>query len=505
MNKCMHLSEHSQIKLGAVISYTSVAFNALSGLLYTPWMISCIGSDDYGLYTLAISVVNFFLLDFGLGDAVSRFMSKYYAEGKDELVAGFLGIVFKVYLIITAAIAAVLLLIYLNIDSIYAGLGPDQLRVFRGLYIIVALYSLFSFPFTPLSGILTSKERFVALNLCNLAQKVGTVALIVVALLFGWGVYALVAVNALVSVAVTLVKLLIVAKGTDVTVSIRSWDPGTARQVVGFSVWVTVTQVCQRLIFSIMPSIIAMSSTTSEVTLFGLASSLEGYVYTVADALNGMFMPKVTRSLAGEGEELQSLMARIGRIQLYIIGFIFVCFLAIGTRFVDCWMGDGYEPLWICAVLLILPSVIELPQMIGGTAITASGYVREKAVVFIGMAACNIVLGFVLTRHLGALGGCISICVSYLLRTFGENVLYRTRLGIDLASFFSKTFRGWLLPAALTLAVGCAVSALLPIGGWGGLVMCGVVTLLVYAVTCWAFAFDDYEKSLVAGTLARRH
>ncbi|MBM6774916.1 hypothetical protein [Olsenella profusa] len=494
---------YSQLKAGAAISYAAVAFNTLAGLLYTPWMISCIGSDDYGLYTLAISVVNFFLLDFGLGDAVSRFMSKYYAEGRDELVAGFLGIVFKVYLIITAAIAIVLLIIYINIDAIYAGLGPHQLQVFRGLYLIVALYSLFSFPFSPLSGILTAKERFVALNLCNLAQKVGTVALIVVALLLGWGVYALVAVNALVSVAVTLVKLFIVSKWTDVTVNVGSWDSGTAGQVIGFSVWVTVSQICQRLIFSIMPSIIAMTSSTIEVTLFGLASSLEGYVYTVAAALNGMFMPKVSRSLAGEDEGLQSLMIRIGRIQLYIIGFIFVCFLAIGTRFVDCWMGEGYEPLWACTVLLILPSVFELPQLIGGTAITASGHVKEKSIVFIGMAACNIALGFVLTRFLGAFGGCVSICVAYFLRTLGENVLYKMKLGIDLSSFFIQTFLRWLAPAVITLTGGCVVSALLPVEGWAGFVICGVIAFLVYAMTCWMFAFDDYEKNLVKGLFAR--
>ena len=504
MMKCSDVSSLSQMKIGAAISYASVAFNTLAGLLYTPWMISCIGSDDYGLYTLAISVVNFFLLDFGLGDAVSRFMSKYYAEGKSELVAGFLGIVFKVYLAITAVIAVVLLVIYLNIDVIYAGLGSGQLQVFRGLYLIVSLYSLFSFPFSPLSGILTSKERFVALNLCNLAQKVGTVALIVVSLLMGWGVYALVAVNAIVSVAVTLAKLLIVSKRTDVTVSVGSWDSGAARQVVGFSAWVTVTQICQRLIFSVMPSIIAASSSTSEVTLFGLASSLEGYVYTVAAALNGMFMPKVSRSLAGEDEELQDLMARIGRIQLYIIGFIFVCFLAIGMRFVDCWMGEGYERLWICTTLLILPSVVELPQLIGGTAITASGHVREKSLVFIGMAVCNIVLGLILTRFFGAFGGCVSICLAYYLRTLGENLLYKTKLGINLASFFIQVFSRWLAPAMVTIIAGCIASAFLPVGGWIGFVICGATTLFVYVLACWTLAFDDYEKSLMKGLFARR-
>ena len=81
----------SQYKTGAILSYSSVVFNTVAGLIYTPWMISCIGADDYDLYTLALSVVNFFLLDFGLGDSVSRFLSKYYAEENYSAVAEFWG------------------------------------------------------------------------------------------------------------------------------------------------------------------------------------------------------------------------------------------------------------------------------------------------------------------------------------------------------------------------------------------------------------------------------
>lgn len=57
----------SQYKTGAILSYSSVVFNTVAGLIYTPWMISCIGADDYGLYTLALSVVNFFYWILGSG------------------------------------------------------------------------------------------------------------------------------------------------------------------------------------------------------------------------------------------------------------------------------------------------------------------------------------------------------------------------------------------------------------------------------------------------------
>ena len=195
------------------------------------------------------------------------------------------------------------------------------------------------------------------------------------------------------------------------------------------------------------------------------------------------------------------MMTRVGRIQLYIIGFIFVCFAALGGRFVNCWMGPGYDALWPCALLLIVPSLIELPQLIGVTAITASGNVQAKALVYIATALTNVALGLVLTRFIGAFGGCISICVAYFLRTFGEYLIYRNQLGIRLGVFFRDTFGRWTGAAVLTLAVGLAASRVVPVSGWAGFIACGLVMFVAYAVLLRAFVINDYEKALVTGLL----
>ena len=71
-----------QVVFGALISYIAIAFNVISGLLYTPWMIHSIGDDKYALYTLALSIINIFLMDFGIGSAVTKFLSNYYAKGE---------------------------------------------------------------------------------------------------------------------------------------------------------------------------------------------------------------------------------------------------------------------------------------------------------------------------------------------------------------------------------------------------------------------------------------
>ena len=79
-------SSGKQVKIGAIFSYMAIFINIVSALIYTPWMLSHIGESDYGLFTLAHSLINLFLLDFGISAAVTRFISKYKAEGEQEKI-----------------------------------------------------------------------------------------------------------------------------------------------------------------------------------------------------------------------------------------------------------------------------------------------------------------------------------------------------------------------------------------------------------------------------------
>lgn len=80
----MKKSNYSQLKIGAIITYLSIAFNIIAGLIYTPWMVDQIGQSDYGIYTLANSLISLFLIDFGLSSATSRFVAKYRAENDEK-------------------------------------------------------------------------------------------------------------------------------------------------------------------------------------------------------------------------------------------------------------------------------------------------------------------------------------------------------------------------------------------------------------------------------------
>lgn len=487
------------------MSYGAIAFNIIAGLVYTPWMIRTIGDDQYALYTLATSVINIFLLDFGIGASVTKFLSNYYARGQYEEANCFMGIVYKVFIGISLVIAICLGAFYFLIDSVYLKLTAEELATFKNLYLIVATYSVLSFPFTTFNGVLMANERFIEVKACNFGQKVFSVILIVLLLLSNKGIYALVMVHTFSNVVFLILKYSFIRKRTRQRAALKYWDKRLAAQLFGFSIWITVINLAQRCIFNIMPTLIAATISSAAVTLFSLAATLEGYVYTFADAINGMFMPKVSRILAqGKVEqELSSLMSKVGKFHVYTIGLLFIGFICIGRQFVELWMGDGYEAVYLCALLLIFPSLIDVPQQIAKTTLVVSDIVKEQGIIYSIMAAVNVTLSLLLLPILGVVGAAFSVCIAYLVRTAAFNVLYQRRLPIDLAYYFKSTYGHWLIIAGATLLWGRFVQTL-PLSGWLGLLEKAVLIGMIYVILTLLIGLTPSARGFVFAKITNR-
>src|SRR5690625_763706 len=479
-----------QIKRGAIISYLAIGFNILAGLLYTPWMIKQIGQENFGLYTLAISFISMFVIDFGLGIAVSRFISKYLAEGKQKSIDRLLGITYKIYLLIDVLILVALIIVYFNIGTIFQELTPNEIEKFKVIYIIAALFSVISFPFLTLNGVLTSYEKFTQLKLCDLFNRVLTVSLIVIALLSGFGLYALVTVNAISGLIVIILKLIIIKRKTPVKVDLKYYNKTMTKELFNFSAWSAIVGIAQRFIFNITPAILGSLSGSVNIAIFGIAASLEGYVFTIANAINGLFLPRVSRMVNKEEDASKSiltLMIRIGRIQYCIIGIIVVGFILLGKDFILLWVGDDYVLAYYSTILLILPSIVYLPQQIGNTAIVALNKVKLQAYVFILMSVINVVLSIIFSWFWGVIGASLAIFVSYSIRNIGVNFIYYRVLKIDVFKFFKECHIKLTLPLLAAFGFNFLILSFLSELSWFNFLFRGIVLLGTYIIIMWLF------------------
>ena len=445
------MSSAKQLKLGALLSYVAIAINIVTGILYTPWMIHSIGRENFGLYTLAMSVISLFVFDFGLSSAVTRFIAKYLAEGQQDKANNCLGLVYRLYFIIDVVLFLILVGVFFFIPQIYKELSPDEIQKFEVVYCVAALYSVISFPFIPVNGVLTAHEKFIQLKICDVAHKLIIVVAMSACLLMGGGLYSLVIVNAAAGVLTILFKLYCIRRYTPQSVSLHYSNKSEFREILGFSGWVTVIAVAQRCVFNLAPSILGALSGSTAIAILGIAITLEGYTYTFSSAINGMFLPKVSRIVADEKGDILPLMIRVGRIMIYVISLIVFGVVILGRDFIQLWVGPDFNESYFCAVLIILPSLLQLPQDIGNQTIYAKNKVRKLSTVYVVMAVTNIAGAIILAPSLGALGICISICIAYIVRTIGMDVIFYRDLNIDVFAFFRETFVKMAIPLAISI------------------------------------------------------
>lgn len=491
------MTSSNQIKLGAVISYIAIGINIVTGLLYTPWMIHSIGKDNFGLYTLAMSVISLFVFDFGLSSAITRFVAKYLAEGRPEKADNCLGLVYKLYLFIDILLLAVLAGVFFFIPFIYKELTPVEIDKFKIVFAIAAVFSVISFPFIPVNGILSAHEKFIQLKLCDLAHKLFIVAAMTVCLLLGYGLYALVLINAVAGILTIGAKLMFIRKSTNTRINFHYRNRSELRSILGYSGWTTLISISQRFIFNIAPTILGIMSGSASIAVFGLAITLEGYVFTFATAINGLFLPRVSQIVAKENGDILPLMIRVGRIQILVIGLLIIGFVCLGKPFIHLWVGESFSQTYYCAVLLILPSFLHLPQEIAATTVVALNKIRLQAYVYLLMAAFNIVFTLLLTYHYGVIGTAVSIFVAYLIRTVGMDIVYYRELHINILRFFRESFGKMMLPLLSTLLLGLLIRHAIPVAGWSGFLLKGTMLVLFYAVIMWYGALKSDERRLL--------
>lgn len=486
MNKLKQLTNKfkiSQIKMGAMISYFALGINIITGLIYTPWMVHKIGQSNYGLYTLATSLIAVFMLDFGLGSAVSRFVSKYRAEGNQDAINKIIGVIYKLYFAIDAVVLVVLGVLYFFLDVIYVKLTPDEMETFRVLYLMVAGFNLISFPLSPLNGILNAYEKFVQLKLCDVFNKLFTVIAVFTALYFTTSVKVVVGANVLSGVLTLLFKYIAIKRSVPLKVDFKTVEKGLYKTLFGFTAWTTIISIMQRFTHSFAPSVLGITASSTEIAVYSPAVTLEGYFYLVGTAVNGLFLPRISKFIADKQEDkILDLMVKVGRYQITVLGLIFVGFICLGQDFMTLWMGPEYAKTYYCALIIIFPSLIACSKQIASTTVVAKNLIKYNAVFMIFSGTLGLGLSYVASIYLGAVGVCLGTAFASLANIVFMTFIYKSKAGIDIFKFYKKCWIKAIPCYALVSAIGLLVTPLFPLEGvsWINLIIKAIFVVIVY-------------------------
>lgn len=496
----------SKIAKGAIISYISIFLNIVISLVYTPWMINKVGVSDYGLYSLVGAFLSYFMLDFGLGGTITRFVAKYRAEGNEAKVSNMLGLTAKVYLVLDAVIFIVLTVLYFFLTDIFGGgLTPEELGKLKVLYCIAGTFSVLSFLFKPVSGAMMAYEYFVENKTLDLFVRVGTVVLVVVMLLLGGNVYHLVFITGFVGFAVSLLRYTIFTRKSKLIINWSYFDKAELIGLFSFSVWVLVVQLSQVFRLSLIPTILGIFTNTTEISVFSVGRNLEGMVFTISTALNGLFLPTVSRMVhSGNRKEIMNLMVRVGRIQLYIILLVFSGFCVFGQSFIHLWVGELFNASYYVFLLLVFVNIFSLTMQIGMDLVYAENKIKHTAMRVVISSVAGLVLSIILAPKYGAIGCAAATGIALVLTQLLYVDFYKRHLGLDMGHFF-KNCHLKIMPLIVVYAVlGYFICRNIVINNWLMLfVIIGIYTVGFLAIV-WFILANKYEKELVLGFINKK-
>ena len=152
----------SQKRMGMVLSYANIIVFIGVSFLYTPIMIRILGQSEYGIYSLASSIVGYFaLLNMGFSSTYMRYYAYYKAKEQQEKICRLNGMFLLVFLSIGLFVFLAGTILAFQLD-VFLGdqLSAAEYTLTRTLVLILSLNMAIMMPGNVYTAIVVSQERF---------------------------------------------------------------------------------------------------------------------------------------------------------------------------------------------------------------------------------------------------------------------------------------------------------------------------------------------------------
>ncbi len=496
----------SEIRRGALLSYVTILTVNLSGLLLTPLIIRALGTAEYGLYLLIGSLAAYLgILDFGLNNAVTRYVAQCSSTNDRQQEARFLGAAVVVNGIAAITIICVGSVLFANIDQWFGSsldLGErGQAKIMLLLLIANVVFTITASMFTAISA---GHERFSYPKTVNLVRYLLRIALVLVVLGAHGGAVALIALDTSLSFVVLVANAFYALRSLGVRFRFSTLNLKLIREVLGFSAWIFLFAIIGQFQWQTGQVIIGRVSGPESVAVYGVGIMFGTYYGAFSTAITSLFMTRATHLTVSQAspERLASEMTRIGRIALLILLLILGVFTIFGREFLILWAGPDFEGAWLVSITIMLAYTVPLIQSFANQLLEAMGLFKFKARVYLVALPIGIYVGYILLPSHGVLGMAMGIALGWGAAVFVMNVYYHKVINLNMPRFFIGVSRGIAPVFIACLSIG-GLLRLIPGSGW--LLLFGQISIfsVSYAVLMYRFGMNIDERNEVDNILKR--
>lgn len=495
----------NQRKMGTILQYVQMALSMVISLAYTPVMLRILGQSEYGIYSLASSIISYLsILSFGFAASYIRFYSRYKAKNDSDGIASLNGMFLSVFAVIAVIAAVAGLYLSMNVGNFFTadkGYSPQDIDTARILMLFLTLNLALSFPTSLFMSYVTSQEKFVFQKLINIGKTVVAPVLTLPLLLLGYGSIGMVFITTVVTVTVDLMNVFYCFKKLKMKISFKNMKPLLLKEIAGFSVFIAINQIIDQVNWNVAKVVLAKIVNAEAVAIYSVAAHVHVLYNHFSTAVSNVFVPAIHKIIAEKkadmNERLTQIFVKTGRIQYALMMLILTGFIFFGQYFIYIWAGEEYSLSYAITLLLIAPTTIALIQNIGIEIQRGKNKHRFRSYVYLAMAVLNVIISIVMCTKVGTIGAAIGTATSLVVANgVIMNIYYHKALGIDIINFWAeilKMSKGLIIPVAL----GILIDIYLPISSIPMFLGLIAVYMIVYIGSMWLFGMNEYERDLL--------
>jgi O-antigen/teichoic acid export membrane protein len=465
-------------------------------LFAIPMLIRRIGTDRFGILTIAWMVVGYFsLFDLGLGRAMTNLVAQSLGGNRQDELPAIVwtanGVMAVMGVVGAIALAAITPLLTHSLLKVPLSLQPETLHSLFLLSLSVPLViSTAGF-----RGILEAQQKFGLLNIIKIPMGVANFLAPVAVLPFTNSLTSLIGALVVARVIFLMAYIGLALREMPALRSKLAFDGSLLRRLFSFGGWMTVSNIVSPLMVYVDRFLVGGLLSITAVAYYATPYEVATKLLIVPAALMGVLFPAFSTAMAADRHHGAMLYSRATK---YVGLFLFpmsLFLLVFGQNLLQIWLGQEFAAhstrvLQILCMGMLVNGLAFIPfaliQGAGRADITGKLHLLELPFY--------LALVWFLTVHLGITG----TAIAWLLRATADCIL-----------LFSVTNRFVLrsMPSRSALAVAGAVIAVFALAmipmSLPEKILFSLVVLLAFAATAWFALLTTDERAAIQGLSTR--
>lgn len=444
-------------------NWTNLVLLILLAFYVSPILVHRLGNDQYGLWTIIVSITGYFtLLDFGVNNAIVRFISKYAAQKETHKANEIYNTAFAFFGMVSLVVVALSLLLGIFFARWHSLEGFRPAYVYL-VFLISGLDVGANLIFGVFAATLNGLQEFFKMNLVSILLTLLKNLALVILVFSGYKLLTLALIQLLFNLFKHAAHYVIIKKTYAFFSLDRAlWQHSIFREIVQYSVYSFIIAIAGRVIYLTDSIVIGSVINIGAVTFYAIPASLMDYLGKIVGAMTNALIPVISSQEAvGEHEKNATLYVTMTKyLLLLMLPIIFVLF-TVGSDFITLWMGAEYgaRSTWVLRILLVGYSLTHCQWIAYGILLGISKH-KFLAYMMIAEAAANLGISIWLGKIWGIEGVAFGTTAPLLLANLFIIPCYVCRvLKIQTVSYY---LRGFFKPVAMLVCFG-ALYALFPV------------------------------------------